>query len=45
VTRVLANARAGCGGERVASRDEQGLVLDAERVPKRVRSGREPTSL
>jgi transcriptional regulator with XRE-family HTH domain len=28
-----------------ASRDEQGLLLDAERVPKRVRPKREPTSL
>jgi DNA-binding XRE family transcriptional regulator len=28
-----------------ASRDEQGLLLDAERVPKRVRSRKEPTSL
>jgi DNA-binding XRE family transcriptional regulator len=28
-----------------ASRDEQGLLLDAGRVPKRVRSRREPTSL
>jgi hypothetical protein len=27
-----------------ASRDEQGLLLDAERVPKRVRSRKEPTS-
>jgi transcriptional regulator with XRE-family HTH domain len=27
-----------------ASRDEQGLLLDAERVPKRVRPKREPTS-
>jgi DNA-binding XRE family transcriptional regulator len=28
-----------------ASRDEQGLLLDAQRVPKRVRSRKEPTSL
>jgi DNA-binding XRE family transcriptional regulator len=28
-----------------ASRDEQGLLLDAQRVPKRVRTTREPTSL
>jgi DNA-binding XRE family transcriptional regulator len=28
-----------------ASRDEQGLLLDAQRVPKRVRARREPTSL
>src|SRR5580658_792472 len=28
-----------------ASRDEQGLLLDAERVPKRVRSRKEPTPL
>ncbi|HEY1690531.1 MAG TPA: helix-turn-helix transcriptional regulator [Polyangiaceae bacterium] len=27
-----------------ASRDEQGLLLDAERVPKRVRVRKEPTS-
>jgi transcriptional regulator with XRE-family HTH domain len=28
-----------------ASRDEQGLLLDAQRVPKRVRSRKEPSSL
>jgi DNA-binding XRE family transcriptional regulator len=28
-----------------ASRDEQGLLLDEERVPKRVHQKREPTSL
>jgi DNA-binding XRE family transcriptional regulator len=28
-----------------ASHDEQGLLLDAERVPKRVRARKEPTSL
>jgi DNA-binding XRE family transcriptional regulator len=28
-----------------ASRDEQGLLLDEQRVPKRVRPKREPTSL
>jgi len=27
-----------------ASRDEQGLLLDAQRVPKRVRSRKEPSS-
>jgi hypothetical protein len=27
-----------------ASRDEQGLLLDAQRVPKRVRPRREPAS-
>ena len=28
-----------------ASRDEQGLLLDAQRVPKRVRARKEPTAL